>query len=89
MLPVKASGIVPCSEVPFLLFLDNVVSANCNVNERAILFLSLCRSLGSAGVLATNGDGVAGISGGGGEYWRTSWMDVSLLGEYPFTGDNR
>jgi hypothetical protein len=77
MLPVKAGGIVPRPEVLLLLFLSSVVSVNSNVNGQDALFLSLCFVLESASVLEANGEGVAGICGGGEGDLRTSWIDAS------------
>lgn len=57
---METGGIAPRPEVS-LLFFDNRVSADNNVKEWGILFLSLFVTLEPAGVLVTNGDGVSEI----------------------------
>ena len=48
---VEAGGIVPCPEIPLLLFFDNFVSANSGVNRWITLFLSFGHAFVCAHVL--------------------------------------
>lgn len=67
ILLMRPGGIVPHSELSGLWSYGSRVSARNNANGRIIRLRSLLVALESAGVLVTNGDGVLGAFGLGGE----------------------
>ena len=67
LLRVETGGIVPCPEASFLYFFDSGVSADSDASGWSILLISFLFALKPASVLATNGDGISGAFGVGGE----------------------
>ena len=64
---MSAGGIMPHSELSGLWSYGNILSTKNDANEWIIRFRSLLVALESAGILVTNGDGIVGAFGVGGE----------------------
>ena len=67
ILPMKADGITPRSELSGLCSYGSMVSAEISTNGWNMPFRSFLVTLEPAGVFVMNGDGVSGVPKVGGE----------------------